>query len=312
MNSYLLSLQNSIYFPKYSRLLLAIISAHYVIVARQPKVIFQIMMMPKYWLMLLISTAIAWAVLWYVEKVNRKLNLMVPWNSAHWPFRVLLQAVYGVYIPLRLVVMIMASVFLLMGKDFEASGYMQSEYFMVCWMMIVFNILLALLYFVKSYFRIKHIFINKVVKQAPTRKYVKYLDVTHGHEYYKKDIIEITCIVRTEETAWIYMSDGSFGRTDKKMKWFLKMFDPTVFCRINRWTLINLRMVKGYGTHPYDRVVLQEIYRDVLQDHDDFKMNQKKNTTKSDQAKTYEEDKLHISRNYFKKFQIDYDRYLNR
>jgi len=311
MNNYVSLLEKSLYFPAYSRVILATISAHYVIVARQPKTTFVIMQMPKYWLMLLISAALAWTVLWYIEKINRKLNALISWDSSDWIFRVLLQAFYGVYIPLRLVVMVMASVFLLLDKDFEASGYMESEYFIVCWMIIVLNMLLALLYFVKGYFRIKFVYTHSLMKLKPTRKYLKYLDVTSKGGCYKIATSQIICIVKKDETGWVYTSDGGFYKTDKTMKWLLNMLDPAFFCQINRWTLINLKVVKGYSMYPHTRIVLHETFHEQLAGYDEFKANQKK-TMEGDKTKPYEEDKLHISRIYFKDFLKRHDSFLNR
>ncbi len=195
---------------------------------------------------------LAFLMILWIHFCNKKLDRYVTWISK-WGFRLTLQLILGVVVPLILNVLVIKVYFRCANEDFEQSGYMQNEFPVVRWMVLFINVLYIAWFFAINYFRSKKIndelkgYIYSLQDGEDQEKFsLPTIEAKLGNKILQVGLDEIACFEREDSIGYVYLLDGRKFNVDFKLYELNELLEGSPFYQINRSVIISFSIIKGY------------------------------------------------------------------
>ncbi|GAA4778416.1 hypothetical protein GCM10023231_01220 [Olivibacter ginsenosidimutans] len=239
-----LSLQSPSWYAWCGRIVIAIFAAAYVVLVRQTDP-FRFFAKPQFWIMLLASTILALVSMVIIEITSVYLNEVLPWKGKKWYLtclRLLLQLILAFEIPRLL---ILFSVKALLGTRFSDSGYMQSEYYMMVWMLIVYNFIVAGILIVLEDDRVYRKYGRWSMWKKSRNDWLEELELADGFTRRIMPLEEIVVLHKRKGLSMACTADGNQYTFFETLDRLAECLNPENFIRINRWTIVHMKWVDG-------------------------------------------------------------------
>jgi hypothetical protein len=223
------------YFPFYIRLLIPIIISHYLIVVPQTKAFWQIMLQVNYYIAMLYSTGIAVLIIQSVHVISIYLDKRIPWD-VNWCKRLVYQCLLGLLLILLLNYLAIRLYFWLFNNDFYASGYMQIEFQIVCWMLLSLNIIYVSWYYIRLHHK----------QMAITKQPEIFIEGSLGNKVFKINSKDILAIIKKGNVGIIYTRNQRSYTSNDAIQLHIQKLDHTLFFQINRSEIYARSVIIGY------------------------------------------------------------------
>lgn len=241
-------------------LIISIILSFYIIVARQSIPLLKAMQSFQFWFMFVIGAGL----LHYYFKLSLKFHDNIN-HSDNQPILLFIisRLTVGILFPIFVFKTIMEIIFSLLNLDFNSSGYMDTEYYMVINIFWITTLGLLVYYFYNQYTTITTIKTNSKITSNDQLEFNTSIDESqkvynNGELESKNELmysidlkrefaeLELNLVVLkiNKESTLIFKSDGTWESYDKRdIINELKNSDFMMQC--NRWVWINKFFIKG-------------------------------------------------------------------
>jgi len=227
------------YFLRYIRVVIAFPVGHFILVNHQTKSVWVIMGQMNYWIGLVFSVSVAYAVLAYVHGISNLLDRKLPWED-NWLKRLELQFFLGVVVPITFVYLSVRFFFYCFTGDFEASGYMEREFIEVRWMIPFLNLFHFAWYFATSDKKLR------IIHEEATPTKEEQLVIHMEGMSLEVPIPLLIAFVKLEIGGILYLLNGEQHSLDMKLT-DMQGYLPRGTCvQINRWTLVAVSHIVDY------------------------------------------------------------------
>ncbi|WP_304064292.1 LytTR family transcriptional regulator DNA-binding domain-containing protein [Pedobacter glucosidilyticus] len=225
------------YFHWHIRLLLAVIISHYLIVIPQTKPVWQIMQQLNYYVAMLYSIGVAFSIIQITHSINHYLDSRISWED-NWVKRLSYQCFFGLFCVLVLNYLAIRLYFWTFDNDFDVSGYMQTEFQIVVWMLLSLNFVYAISYFIRL-FQKQSISIQ-VQSQEPI------IEGSLGNKVFKIAASDIIAIIKKGNVGTIYTKDCKRYNNNDTIQSHLQRLGDDHFFQINRSEIYARSIIVGY------------------------------------------------------------------
>jgi len=242
------------YFPFYLRLLVPLLISHYLIVVPQTKSFWQIMQQANYYIAMLYSTGIAVLIIQSVHLISIYLDSRLPWEE-NWYKRLFYQCLLGLIFILILNYLAIRLYFWVFNNDFKSSGYMQTEFQIVLWMLLSLNIIYVSWYYIRLH-----------QKQIASReKPAVFIEGNLGNKVFKINSKEIVAIIKKGNVGIIYTQNQRSYTSNHAIQLHIQKLDKAHFIQINRAEIYARSVIMGYKRLSNFRCRLQLQYLPEIQ-----------------------------------------------
>lgn len=198
------------------------------------------------------SWPLTFLMMYWIHASTKKLDVCAPWTG-NWVRRIVLQFLFGVLLVLIFNIGAIRLYFYAFDNDFHRSGYMEIEFPIVRWMVLLMNVLYIAWFFAVHYFHGKKIndqmreFIALLKdKELQEAFYKKKVQAHLGNKIMMVELNEIACFEREENVGYVYLLSGKRYHIDLKLYELKALLDSSSFYQINRSVIISLSVVKGF------------------------------------------------------------------
>lgn len=213
----------------------------------------------NYWLAVSFSFAIGVLLIWLIHWLTKRLDVRLPWFT-HLFRRILFQFLLGVCLVLVFNYLLIRVYFWVFEMDFARTGYMQVEFPIIRWMVLLMNVFYISWFFAVSLRRSakQNAELNSELHgfyemKEQAKGYLLFLDADLGNKVVKISPEEVACFERGENVGWVWLLDGTRYNINYKMQDLAEILDPRLFFQISRSVMISMKAVRGY-----DRVKNQQ------------------------------------------------------
>lgn len=179
----------------------------------------------------------------------KRLDVKVPWQ-VNWFQRLLFQFTFCVVLVIAIDLMMVRVYFWAFNNDFSSSGYMQTEIWIVFWMVLCMNAGYTAWFFSKNFFH--GLNVNRSLKAhleqvvaSHTTSSVR-IEARLGNKMFQVSLNEIACFERHENIGLVHLKSGKIYYVDLTMPVLLELLSKEGFYQINRSILISLSVISGY------------------------------------------------------------------
>lgn len=269
-----------------ARIILAFLVAGWMVLNRSWNRIGEALHLPRFYVALAISFAIAYLILWVIHFSNRILdqrflwrpNLDKPaWKQLAFYVRGLLQLLLGLALP-AMIDLILVGIYLeAIGRDLWASGYLNLDFPTVVLLMAILN-------------GIYIIFPITREQRSPTNDYraktteEHVLSIEHDGTHVNLRISQdVLCFIKKGRYVHVLSTHGSRYTAKESLNVLEERYAPANFVRINRAIIVNVGCIKGYKTShrkQYLDLIFKPIYHDYIKglDPELFSVTRDRNT----------------------------------
>ncbi|RZM20530.1 MAG: LytTR family transcriptional regulator [Pedobacter sp.] len=232
--------------------LVSLFVAHLIVTESQLKPTLVLIHQTNYRLAMAVSWPLTFGLMFWIHWFTKKLDDQVPWTE-NWIRRTILQFLICVLLVLLLNVAAIKVYFYVFDNDFHKSGYMQIEFPIVRWMVLLMNVIYIAWFFASHYFHGKKInedmraFIAMLKdKEQQQAFYNKTVKAHLGNKIVMVPLKEIACFEREENIGHVYLLSGKRFLIDMKLYEINEMLGSSSFYQINRSVIISFEVIKGY------------------------------------------------------------------
>lgn len=265
--------------PALSRILLAILCAHYILYVPQQRPLYWLLHQKGYYIALVFSAIVAWLLIFISQQLHRLLNRLLPWEL-NVVRRLLAQLLLGIGLVLLIDLVLVRLYFWYFHRDFKHSGYLQVEVQMVLWMLICLNVFLV----GEDFYQERK---KEKLLRSQELEFIHFIYGSRGNKKCKIALDEVICFYNESHIGYVYLINSEVWNTDYTMKQLEAALHPCFGFRINRSLLVNWQAIKAY--EPIANMQGKVVIKYPLDEH--AKLN------------------LRVSRNRFKDFKNYYNQY---
>lgn len=233
-------------------LIISLVIAHLIVTESQTKPMLVIIHQSNYKLAMAFSWPLTFAMMYWIDWCTKFLDNHRPWTG-NWVARTILQFILGVLVVLVIDVLAVKGYFDAYHKNFSRSGYMEIEFPIVRWMVLLMNVTYIAWFFAANYYHTKRKneelgeFIKLLTDKDKQERFYKRTIKAHlGNRIMLVELNEIACFAREDNIGYVYLLDGHKFNIDLKLYELNAILDSSSFYQINRSVIISLDIVKGF------------------------------------------------------------------
>ncbi|WP_149914256.1 hypothetical protein [Sphingobacterium cavernae] len=235
----------------------AFILSYYILMARQTIHLSQVITSGQFWLMLILGAVFFYGYFRYSEYLNRRIQ-----HSSKYSIFVflILRLLFGVWIPSVLVLFFLKQLFSLWGLNFNDSGYLDTEYFILMIILYGTTIGFVALYFFKRYQEVQvnaNSLSPKLVLAEESSKPHDKLDesLNSDSKLYPEDqmflkrelaemLLHVVLIRKRKNNTVLFRDDGTCEVFISDPRIIDLFVQEETLMQINRWTWVNVFYIK--------------------------------------------------------------------
>lgn len=224
----------SLKWATYLRVSVILILSFYIVVAGQVLPLSKLINYPGFYIAVLFSFALILIIVYVVKWLNKKLSQKYAWRAM--PIK---RLIYQVAICYLLVLMaIYAAIriyFWLLQGEFHSSGYMNTEFHLVIWMLLAFNFKLVIIEIWPDYFQNEKEYLAEIECYISTKK--TFLPIA-----------EVACFKRDGNVGAVWSKQNEKFNINFTMEQLKERVDPQLFIQISRSEMFAHSFIKGYDS----------------------------------------------------------------
>lgn len=241
------------YSDLYLRLAACLAASHIIVVYGESRSVFEIMLVPEYYIAVIGSTIIAFILFSIVRFITIRLDLIFPWRSRTTE-RIGMQFFFGFVLPSFCAFLLAAFYFYIRGGNILKTTYLRYDFQVVMMQLLLINIYYVAYYFYQQWHNVekKIAGLYRPDQQQSTTKETFIVNKGAG-----------SIVLHIDEIAYCYRSDESnFVRTAAGEDFFISLsldemqqqLPDQKFFRANRQVLVHRQAIKGYGLLAYGKL----------------------------------------------------------
>lgn len=225
-------------------LLVALFSAHYILVHHSKYGFFEVIKIKGYWSSLCFSFIIAVALIYAIYKVTTYLNKQVPYVQNKLK-RITLQVIIGVFGVSLLAVIMVLLYFMLFNQPQRIYLYWHSDFPLIFTFIVIVNAFVALLYFTRENAQLLSQLLMFKKHQNATNKQVNSNSQTQLDNDY--DDNNIAYITKKQRKYMVVYLNGAEFFWQKTINQTISLLPNENFFRISQCTIINKEIIESYS-----------------------------------------------------------------
>jgi len=231
----------------WTRIVLCIIAAHWLVSFGEPECIFELFLMGDYWRSLGGSWVIAFGLVSLVRWICLRLDQRLDWQHET-AFKGVAQAVTGVGLLSLLAYLAAAVYFAAHGIDIRDTVNLSLDWPQVVAMLLVINLYYLVYYIVVAW--------RGERNAANLTTYRQVIIVQFAAKNIPVNVRDIAYFFRVGEENFLRTVDGTDYLVASALDYFEDILDPVDFFRVNRQFLVNFNSCQRYETIENDKLEL--------------------------------------------------------
>jgi|GEM_PF-7079699 len=238
------------YLPTYLAIILPVGIGHLIVWMQQSKSLIQVMRQRGYWPAVVLSCLLGLLVVGYEQRMVKHLDERFPWED-NFRKRLKKQLVYGIALPLVMILCCMSVYFGLQGVSMIHRKYLQIEFPVAFLLLSGLNV-----YYFGWYHRCvaRHRLHSTPVEEVPKAEerngsHPRQLLLVAGNTHTAVRPENVICFVNEDRIGGAFLITGELVGFQLTMTELKAMLDPEVFIQTNRWTIVNLDQVCTYNRY---------------------------------------------------------------
>lgn len=237
----------------YLRLAACLAASHIIVIYGEPKSVFEIMLLPEYYIALLGSTLIAFILFSIVRFITVKLDRTYSWKERT-AERIGMQSFFGLIVPSFCAFLLASFYFYIRGGNILKTTYLRYDFQVVIMQLLLINI-----YYVAYYFYQQWAYVEKAVATLVTPNTIaaqekQTFTVSKGAINIVLQLDQIAYCYRKEESNYLRTTQGEDFFISLSLDEVQQQLPEQKFFRANRQVLVHRQAIKGYDLLAYGKL----------------------------------------------------------
>ena len=230
----------------YLRLAACLAASHIIVIYGEPKSVFEIMLLPEYYIALLGSTLIAFVLFSIVRFITIKLDRTFSWKERT-AERIGMQSFFGLIVPSFCAFFLASFYFYIRGGNILQTTYLQYDFQVVIMQLLLINIYYVAFYFYQQWSHVEKTITALSILEHKAHRPKDTFTVSKGAGNILLHIDDIGYCYRKQDTNYLRTVGGEEFFINLSLDEVQQQLPEEKFFRANRQLLIHRQSIKGYG-----------------------------------------------------------------
>jgi len=249
-----ITLDHKVTYPDpYLRLAACLVASHLLVVYGESRTVFEMMLMPEYYIAVTGSTIIAFVLFSIVRFVTIRLDSNFPWRTRT-AERIGMQVFFGLVLPSISAFLLAALYFFIRGGNILETTYLRYDFQVVIMQLLLINVYYVAYYFYQQWHHVAQTIAGLSVPDQAMPALKDTFVVSKGAGNIILQLDEIAYCYRKEESNYLRTISGEDFFINLSLDEVQQQLPEEKFFRINRQVLAHRQAIKSYALLPYGKL----------------------------------------------------------